>query len=140
MAVYLPFTSVASPLGMVPSLFTVGQHFWRGRVPYSPITDAGGWNETLRSVIPVRSNPYDELVEYRLPENRQEILIPFKVEKVSPALILAGPMIFNVVDEEPFANVNFMVTNLSTSLMTLQLNCLLDSENYWFRSLVSVVK
>jgi hypothetical protein len=109
-------------------------------VPYGPITDAGGWNETLRSVIPVRSTPWDEVIEYRLPEKRQEILIPFKVEKVSPALLLSGPMIFNFLDESPFANVNFMVTNLSTSLMALQLNCLLDSENYWFRALVSVVK
>jgi hypothetical protein len=75
-----------------------------------------------------------------MPAGVQDMIIPFQVEKVSPALLLSGPMIVNVVDAEPLTGLSFTVTNLSTSLLAIQLNALLDSANYVFNALVTVVK
>jgi hypothetical protein len=111
-----------------------------------------GWNQALHAVLPVTSNPYHELISYQMPSGIQDMVIPFAVEKVSPVLLLSGPMIVNVVDEEPLTGLGFTVLNISTSLLVIQLNALLpplDAEtnppgasalsNYVFKALVTVV-
>jgi len=78
-------------------------------------------------------------LDYALPQGIQDVLIPFAVEKISPVLLLNGPQIINLVDSAPFANVSFCVTNMATSSLCIQLNCLLDSGNYRFQALVTVM-
>jgi hypothetical protein len=108
------------------------------------VVDAG-WNDALHAVLPVEATPYHELIDYAMPSMMQDMVIPFRVEKVSPVLLLSGPMILNVVDPTPLTGLSFTVTNLSTSLMGIQLNALLpvvpasSTSNYRFRGLISVV-
>jgi hypothetical protein len=139
MPVYLPFSGVKAPLSTKASPYTAGQPFAREWVPFAPVADAG-WNDTLRPVIPITPSPYQEVISFALPANQQDVLVPFTVEKVSPALLLTGPMIVNTVDSDPLSGIGFVITNLSTGLLTLQLNCLLPTTNYIFQALVSVVR
>jgi hypothetical protein len=74
-----------------------------------------------------------------MPAGVQDMIIPFAVEKVSPAILLSGPMIINTVDASPLTGLSFTVLNISTSLLVIQLNALLDSPNYIFQALARVV-
>jgi hypothetical protein len=103
-------------------------------------------------VTPLQPTPYYELINYQMPSGIQDMIIPFLVEKVSPVILLSGPMIINVVDETPLTGLGFTVTNISTSLLAIQLNALLPAaaqlteeelttsnlSNYWFRALATV--
>lgn len=145
--IYLPFSAVAGPLQQSPSAFvsSVGSEWaW---YPFAPVVDAG-WNEALHAVMPVCNNAYHEIINYFLPANVQDMVIPFAVEKVSPFLLLSGPMIGNSIDPNPLTGLSFTVTNLSTSLMEIQLNAKLPAaapprgplfSNYGFRALITVV-
>jgi hypothetical protein len=82
---------------------------------------------------------WGELIDYAMPMGVQDMVIPFAVEKVSPVLLLSGPMIVNFVDGNPLTGLSFTVLNISTSLLVIQLNALLDSPNYRFKSLITVV-
>jgi len=81
-----------------------------------------------------------EYLDYALPAGIQDVIIPFAVEKISPALLLMGAMIINLVDASPLSGVAFIVEHMSTSLIAIQLNCLLDSGNYRFQALVTVAQ
>jgi hypothetical protein len=139
MPIYLPFSSVVQPLTQAPSQFSGGQSVTWGWQPFAPVVDAG-WNEALWAVIPVTNDAYHELVNFALPSGANSAVIPFAVEKVSPALLLSGPMIVNTVDANPLSNLTFTVTNISTSLLAISLSSNLDSGNYKFQGLVTVVK
>lgn len=114
----------------------------------------------LHAVLPIMASPYFELIDYEMPAGVQDMIIPFSVEKVSPVIMLSGPMIINVVDMNPLTGLSFTVTNISTSLLAIQLNALLpakdevtgplpgggsvedgssDVSNYRFRALATVV-
>lgn len=145
--IYLPFSAVAGPLQQNASQFVTSVGSEWAWYPFAPIVDAG-WNEALHAVMPVVNNAYHELLDYQMPAGEQDMVIPFCVEKVSPFLLLSGPMIVNVVDVNPLTGLSFTVTNISTSLLTIQLNALLPAaaapagpllSNYHFRALVTVV-
>jgi len=84
-----------------------------------------------------------------MPANQQDMVIVFAVEKVSPVILLSGPMIMNVVDRDPLTGLAFTVTNLSTALVAIQLNALLPAavppsspaglSNYYFKAFAQVV-
>ena len=138
--IYLPFSEVASPLTQSPSLFSVNAGmYWRNWYPFAPVT-CPGWNEGLHPVCPITATPYGELIDYAMPMGVQDMIIPFAVEKVSPGLLLSGPMISNFVDVNPLCGLAFTVLNISTSLLVIQLNALMESPNYVFSALVSGVK
>jgi hypothetical protein len=107
-------------------------------MPFAPVTEAG-WCQVLKPVLPIPATMYGELINYTMPEGVQDMIIPFAVEKVSPVLLLSGPMITNFVDASPLTGLSFTVVNMSTSLLVIQLNALLDSPNYRFMALVQVV-
>lgn len=144
--IYLPFSAVDPPMRQVPSLFVTSAGYSWGWYPFAPVVDAG-WNEALHAVLPIQPTPYNELIDFVLPPLTQDIIIPFCVEKVSPVLLLSGPMILNTVDADPLTGLSFTVMNLSTSLMAIQLNAFLPEKvppvsgqsNYRFRALVTVV-
>lgn len=137
--IYLPFSAVEAPLLQNPSGFEQTYGCTGYRKPFSPVVDAG-WNEALHGVIPVSADPYHELLNYPLPEGIQDVIIPFVVPKVSPVIVLSGPMIVNMVDLRPLTGLSFTVTHISTALLALQMNALLDSRNYRFTGLVTVVR
>lgn len=137
--IYLPFSAVNAPLQQIPSGFEATYGCAGYRKPFAPVVDAG-WNEALHGVIPVSADPYHELLDYPLPQGIQDVIIPFQVAKVSPVLIISGPMIVNMVDPSPLTGLSFTVTNISTALLAVQLNALLDSRNYRFTGLVTVVR
>jgi hypothetical protein len=154
--VYLPFSAVAAPLQQNPSLFSSSTGFCWSWYPFAPVVDAG-WNQALHAVVPITASPYSELINFQMPPNEQDMIIPFSVEKVSPVILLSGPMILNTVDENPLTGLSFTVLNVSTSLLVIQLNALLPEQdagpppeppppqpfppvsNYWFRALATVV-
>ena len=113
-------------------------------IPFAPVTDAG-WNEALHAVLPVVNDPYHELLNYPLPANQPNVIIPFQVAKQSPVLLLSGPMIVNAIDTNPLTGLAFTVTNISTSLLGIVLNANLPvganppASNYSFQGLVTVV-
>lgn len=136
--IYLPFSSVERPLLQTPSLFTTScgfRLFWQ---PFAPVTDEG-WNEALHAVLPVVPDPWHELIDYKLPAGELNIIIPFLVEKVSPVILITGPMIVNTVDTDPLAGVTFVIVNISTSLLAIKLNMVLDTGNYHLMTLATVV-
>jgi hypothetical protein len=134
----LPFSAVAQPLQQQPSGFISTAGFCWGWQPFAPVVDAG-WNQALHAVLPVTADPYHELINYAMPVGVADMVIPLAVEKVSPVLLLSGPMISNFVDASPLTGLSFTVINMSTSLLVIQLNALLDSSNYRFQALVTVV-
>lgn len=151
--IYLPFSAVEGPLTQNPMQFvyvTSKGYQWCW-YPFAPVVDAG-WNQVLQAVTPLQPTPYYELINYQMPSGIQDMIIPFLVEKVSPVILLSGPMIINVVDETPLTGLGFTVTNISTSLLAIQLNALLPAaaqlteeelttsnlSNYWFRALATV--
>jgi hypothetical protein len=149
--VYLPFSAVQAPLEQNPSLFSSSAGFCWSWFPFAPVVDAG-WNQALHAVVPVVPSPYSEIINFQMPPNVQDMIIPFGVEKVSPVILLSGPMIINVVDASPLTGLGFTVLNVSTSLLVIQLNALLPVpelpshgpegnplSNYWFRALATVV-
>ena len=147
--IYMPFSAVAGPLQQNASQFVTSAGFCWAWYPFAPIVDAG-WNEALHAVLPVTNNAYHELINYAMPTNTQDMIIPFSVEKVSPVLLLSGPMIVNTVDANPLSGLSFTVTNISTSLLAIQLDALLPPpdppadqssavSNYRFMALVTVV-
>jgi hypothetical protein len=136
--IYLPFSAVEAPLQQSPSAFVTSTGYAWSWYPFAPITDAG-WNQWLRPVILPQPSPYAELIDYAMPQGVQDMIIPFAVEKISPVILLSGPMIVNVVDASPLTGLSFTVTNLSTALMAIQLDALLDSANYRFKGFVQVV-
>ena len=136
--IYLPFSAVQPPLTQNPSQFVTSSGYAWAYQPFAPVVDAG-WNEALHAVMPVVPSAYSEIINYMMPANVQDMIIPFQVEKVSPVLLLSGPMIVNVIDATPLTGLGFTVTNISTSLLAIQLNALLDTGNYMFRALVTVV-
>jgi len=146
--IYLPFSAVEAPLQQEASCFVTsfGMMWWLQ--PFAPVTEAG-WNETLRCVGPITPNKYSEIVDYVLPSGVQDVLIPFAVEKISPVVMLTGPMIINVIDDpsDLLVGLSFTLTNISTSSLSIQMNAILPSgsgpdpslSNYRWRSLVTVV-
>lgn len=138
MPVYLPFSGVAAPLSQNPSQFTSTTGYSWGPYPFAPVVDAG-WNEALWAVIPVTNDAYHELVNYAIPNGANAAVVPFQFTKVSPVLLLSGPMIVNSVDTNPLSNLTFTVTNISTSLLAISLSANVDSANYLFQGLVTVV-
>ena len=145
--IYLPFSAVTAPLQQTPSQFTSSQSYAWMWIPFAPVTDAG-WNEALHAVLPVVNDPYHELLNYPLPANQPNVIIPFAVPKQSPVLLLSGPMIVNTVDAAPLTGLSFTVTNISTSLLGIVLNANLPAgtgsagpsvSNYTFQGLVTVV-
>lgn len=145
--IYLPFSAVDAPLQQNPSAFATSTGLAWAWYPFAPITEAG-WNQWLEPVIAPQPSPYCELINYRMPSHTQDIIIPFLVEKVSPVILLSGPMIVNVVDASPLTGLSFTVFNISTALIAIQLNALLPDpdtgpvagglSNYYFRAFAQV--
>lgn len=114
-------------------------------MPFAPVTEAGWLN--LVACCPVVPDMFQELINYVMPSGVQDMIIPFAVAKISPVILLSGPMILNSVDAAPLSGLSFTVMNLSTSLMAIQLNAILPEgavvgsglSNYVFRGLVMVV-
>lgn len=138
LAFYLPFSAVVPPLEQTATNLIAAENWFWALTPFAPVTDAG-WNDVLQAVLPVTADPYHELLNVKLPINQPAVSIPFKVEKVSPVLLLTGPMIVNIVDSSPLTGLSFTVTNLSTSLINILLNMNLPTANYTFQALVTVV-
>ena len=138
MPVYLPFSAVATPLAQTAAPFTSSSTYSWSWYPFAPVVDAG-WNEALWAVIPVVNDAYHELLNFPLPVGQANVVIPFQFEKVSPVLLLSGPMIVNTVDNNPLSNLSFTITNISTSLLAVSLSANVDSANYLFQGLVTVV-
>jgi len=136
--IYLPFSAVQSPLTQFPSEFVNSGGYGRYWFPFARVAEAG-WNEALHPVITLQPSKWSEAIDWPLKAGVQDQIVPFAVEKISPVILLNGAMIVNEVDPLPYANVSFIVTNLSTSLLAIQLNCLLDSGNYRFQALAMVI-
>jgi hypothetical protein len=136
--IYLPFSAVEAPLQQNASYFVSSTGYWWDWYPFAPNVEPG-WNDTLRPVPSFEASPYGELIDYGMPQGVADMIIPFSVEKISPVLLLSGPMIVNVVDDNPLTGLSFTVTNISTSLLVIKLNALLDTGNYRFKGFVRVV-
>lgn len=148
--IYLPFSAVDIPLQQNPSQFISSAGHWWLWYPFAPVCEPG-WNAALQAVPPIQASPYRELIDYQMPVGEQDMIIPFEVEKVSPVILLSGPMIANFLDANPLTGLAFTVLNMSTSLLVIQLNALLPAgdpatttpesplSNYRFKAMATVV-